>query len=296
MKIVIITNIIFGKHIIDFLGKKFFKSKKNQLCAIVSGFDFMNSDYFNFIKYKKKNTKVIKTININSKKIENIIAKIKPDIILVLGWSQLLNKKILQIPKLCTIGYHPSDLPKNRGRHPLIWSIFLGLKEIYSTFFLINGTPDGGKVLSKKKIKLKENINSKTLLNKIYKLAPSQLYQILDQLSKKKIKLVNKSAISGNIWRKRTFLDGLIDWRMPGKAIERLVNALSEPYPNAKFKYKNRYIKIIKCKFLNKKSNFDYEPGKIIKINSKFLIKCYDGFIRLDKIKPKIKLQNFKYL
>lgn len=83
---------------------------------------------------------------------------------------------------------------------------------------------------------------------------------------------------------------------MSGNAIIRLVNCLSEPYPNAEFKFKNKYIKIIKCKFIKNRSSFDYEPGKIIKVNSKYLIKCYDGFIRLDKIKPNIKFNNIQYL
>lgn len=296
MKIVIITNIILGKHIIEFLKKKFFKKKENQLSGIISGYKFMNSDYFEFSKYKNKRTKVIKTQNINSKKTQNFLEKINPDILLVLGWSQLLNKKILKVPKICSIGYHPSDLPKNRGRHPIIWSIFLGLSKIYSTFFFMNETADGGRIISKKRISLEKNISSKNLLNKIYRTAPLQLLYILNQLYKKKIRNYNKKKLSGNTWRKRTSLDGMVDWRMSGNAIIRLVNCLSEPYPNAEFKFKNKYIKIIKCKFIKNRSSFDYEPGKIIKVNSKYLIKCYDGFIRLDKIKPNIKFNNIQYL
>ena len=33
------------------------------------------------------------------------------------------------------LGFHPSELPKNRGRHPLIWALALGLKKSASTFF-----------------------------------------------------------------------------------------------------------------------------------------------------------------
>lgn len=34
------------------------------------------------------------------------------------------------------LGYHPAKLPQNRGRHPLIWALALGLKKSASTFFL----------------------------------------------------------------------------------------------------------------------------------------------------------------
>ena len=33
------------------------------------------------------------------------------------------------MPALGVIGYHPAELPKNRGRHPLIWALVLGLKK-----------------------------------------------------------------------------------------------------------------------------------------------------------------------
>ena len=295
MKIIIITNIILGNYALSYLKKKFFKKKINQLSAIITGYKNMNSDYFDFTKHSSKNLKVIKTKNINKKQIELKIKKINPDLILVLGWSQLLNKKILKIPRLGTIGYHPSDLPNNRGKHPLIWSIFLGLKKIYSTFFLINETVDGGKILSKKKISLSKNIDSNMLLNKIYKVAPIQLFKLLKNYSNRKINNNYKKKI-GNVWRKRSFIDGEIDWRMSGKAIVSLVRALSKPYPNAHFKFKDQNIRLIKCSFLKKKTNYDYEPGKVININSKILIKCYDGFIKIDKIYPNISFKNIKYL
>ena len=295
MKVIIITNIILGKHILSFLKKNFFKNKINHLSAIITGYKNMNSDYFDFTRYTSKNLEVLKTKDINKKIIKLKIKKINPDIILVLGWSQLLNKGLLKIPRLGTIGYHPSDLPNNRGKHPLIWSIFLGLKNIYSTFFLINETIDGGKILSKKKIYLNKNIDSNILLNKIYKVAPIQLFKLLKDYSDKKKKILNKKKI-GNVWRKRSFIDGEIDWRMSGKAIQSLVRALSKPYPNAHFKFKNQYIRIIKCSFLKKKTKYDYEPGKVINMNSKSLIKCYDGFIKIDKMCPNISLKNIKYL
>ena len=58
-----------------------------------------------------------------------------PDLIICVGWSQILKSEILNIPKLGVIGFHPSKLPENRGKHPIIWSLVLGKKETASTFF-----------------------------------------------------------------------------------------------------------------------------------------------------------------
>ena len=49
--------------------------------------------------------------------------------------SSNLEKSILKISKIGVLGYHPSFLPFNKGRHPLIWAKVLGLKKTGSTFF-----------------------------------------------------------------------------------------------------------------------------------------------------------------
>ena len=59
----------------------------------------------------------------------------RPDIIFCFGWSRLIKEELLKIPKKGVVGYHPAMLPKNRGRHPLIWALALGIKTTGSTFF-----------------------------------------------------------------------------------------------------------------------------------------------------------------
>ena len=54
-----------------------------------------------------------------------------------MGWSQLLNKEIIKLPKLGIIGSHPTELPKYRGRAPIPWTILKGLKKSALTFFFI---------------------------------------------------------------------------------------------------------------------------------------------------------------
>ena len=63
--------------------------------------------------------------DINSKDNFDWIKSFKPDIIFCLGWSNLLKKNILTLAPMGVLGYHPSELPKNRVRHPLISALAL---------------------------------------------------------------------------------------------------------------------------------------------------------------------------
>jgi len=64
--------------------------------------------------------------------------------------SSLLKKELLSLPPNGVLGYHPAKLPQNRGRHPLIWSLVLGLEESASTFYFMDEGADSGDILSQK--------------------------------------------------------------------------------------------------------------------------------------------------
>lgn len=76
--------------------------------------------------------------NINTEEAKDYMRQRKPDLVLCLGWSQILDQEILSIPSKGCIGFHPAQLPYNRGRHPLIWALVLGLRRTASTLFLMD--------------------------------------------------------------------------------------------------------------------------------------------------------------
>lgn len=73
--------------------------------------------------------------DINASEIKTYIKSKHVDLILYLGWSQLLDKQILEIPRIGSIGFHPAELPMNRGRHPIIWSLDSVLEKLHILCF-----------------------------------------------------------------------------------------------------------------------------------------------------------------
>jgi methionyl-tRNA formyltransferase len=57
------------------------------------------------------------------------IASLRPDLVVVVGFSQIIPAAILQIPPLGVIGFHTAVLPGRRGSSPVIWAIASGLAE-----------------------------------------------------------------------------------------------------------------------------------------------------------------------
>src|SRR3990167_5776499 len=90
------------------------------------------------------------------------ITNYKPDFFVVAAFSKILSKEILQIPRLGTIGIHPSLLPKYRGATPIQTAILNGDTETGTTLYLIDEKIDHGAILAQRKLPI-ENLNYQEL-------------------------------------------------------------------------------------------------------------------------------------
>ena len=94
--------------------------------------------------------------DVNAPKTLQWIRKLEPDVIFCFGWSSLIKKELLELAPKGVIGYHPAALPQNRGRHPIIWALALGLHETASTFFRMDEGADSGDIICQDFIKINE--------------------------------------------------------------------------------------------------------------------------------------------
>ncbi len=293
MRILYIGSVRFSAELLKYI----LGLEENIIGIIALANSTYNSDYCDLIPIsQEKNIDNIAVENINSSETINWIVNKKPDIIFCFGWSRILCKQILMIPKLGVLGFHPSLLPINKGRHPIIWSIVLGLRETGSTFFFMDEGVDSGDIVSQKKINISENDDALSLYQKIETSAKKQIKLLLPQLKEGNYLRIKQNNLSSNSWRKRSFNDGLIDWRMSSFSIHQLVKALTKPYPGASFVYKKRnYVvwetEVVEC-FL-----FNLEPGKVISCSREgIVIKTGDSAIKLLKIEPYLKINSNSYL
>lgn len=228
--------------------------------------------------------------DINHSDIVDWIRSLKPDVIYCMGWSSLIKKELLELSPLGVVGFHPTNLPKNRGRHPLIWALVLGLNETATTFFLMDEGADSGDILSQVKFSIEEFDSASDLYRKMIKIASKQLKDFTPKLAVGRFNLQKQDHTLANYWRKRSKADGRIDFRMSTQSIFNLVRALTKPYIGAHFDYKGGEYKVWHvCAGPKPKPNL--EPGQVIDSNknNQILVKTGDGSIwikehELDKI------------
>lgn len=209
------------------------------------------------------------------------IRVLNPDVIYCFGWSSILKEEILSVPPLGVVGYHPAALPQNRGRHPIVWALALGLNKTASTFFFMDEGIDSGDILSQQFIDIEESDDAATLYQKLTIIALDQIANFTKQLASNKYPRISQDHTLANNWRKREKRDGQIDWRMTVASIHNLVRALTRPYVGAHYTFEGTEIKIWKTELIHL-DLVNIEPGKVLKVEGpNIIVKCGTGAIKL---------------
>ncbi|MCM1257322.1 MAG: methionyl-tRNA formyltransferase [Roseburia sp.] len=221
--------------------------------------------------------------NVNDQESIQFIRKVHADVGFCFGWSQLIHENVInEFPK-GIIGFHPAALPYNRGRHPIVWVLALGLKSTASTFFRIDKNADTGDILLQENIEILYEDNAETLYEKIMETAREQLEKLVEGLENNRLVPKHQSQEMGNVWRKRSIGDGRIDFRMSGRAIYNLVRSLTKPYPGAHIEWKDAEYKVWRVCEITGTGFENIEPGKIIEVykDGSFDVKTSDNIIRV---------------
>ena len=243
-----------------------------------------NSDFYDLTEVAGKNgIKVFYYTGTESNnEMVDWIKTLSPNVIFCFGWSHLLPVEIFNLAPLGTIGYHPASLPANRGRHPIIWSLVLGLKSTSSTFFKIDEGADSGEIVSQENTYIDENDDAMGLYTRLEKIAVKQVRTICQEVSEGKLSLRAQDHNKANYWRKRTEKDGEIDWRMSSRSIHNLVRGISKPYPGAFFVFENEKVRVWKARIYEEEVPLNFEAGKILKVHgSCFVVKTGEGAIEI---------------
>lgn len=191
----------------------------------------------------------------------HIIGKIKPELIVVAAFGEILPKEILKIPKYGCLGIHPSLLPKYRGPTPVQFSILNGEKETGVTIFLMDEKMDQGKIISNTKYQISKTDTSEGLSKKLAELGAELLIATIPKWVAGEIKPKPQNHKKAAYTKLLTKKDGFVDWKkivlatqkeVQPQRIERMVRAFT-PWPGVWTKIKIlRYkdTKILRLKIL----------------------------------------------
>ena len=254
------------------------------LITLPSGTNKNVSDYYDLHPFcNDNNIKVIDTIDVNSEATINELKTHKPDYLFTLGWSQIFKPEFINCFSKFIVGTHPTKLPYGRGRAPLPWTILEDLDESAVSFFKIDAGVDTGQLIFQREFKIPNRVYVKELYAIVARelsLGFHEIYKLIK--NNEEITFSAQSERGATVRGKRTPADGLIEFDKPISEVEKLIRAVSEPFPGAYCYYKDQKIIFWEVEF-DKKSNYHGTLRQILKKNAKgILIQFSDGNLWLN--------------
>lgn len=192
----------------------------------------------------KHNIPLLKIENINQPEVINTLKEKDIDWLFIIGWSQIAKKELLDTPKLGCIGMHPTLLPVGRGRAAVPWAIIKGLEETGVTMFKLDEGVDTGHILGQVVIPLEKRESATTLYTKVDDAHIELMEKYWNDIVNNNVNLKVQDESLATCWEGRNPEDGRIIKDMTCIEADRLVRAVTKPYPGAFYDNKETRVTI----------------------------------------------------
>lgn len=225
------------------------------------------SDYYPLHRVAEKfELPYIKFKKINSEEVIQQIRAVQPDFIFVIGLSQIISSDILTMAKEYTIGFHPTPLPKYRGRAALPWMILLGEKKLKITLLKLDEGMDSGDIICQYPYEIGDSDYVTDVYDKVCQAMRQGLIQCLPAIYNDSVKFLPQNEEEASYLLIRRSEDGMIEWKQTAADIARLVRAASRPYPGAFTAYRGVKFVIWKAHAIENR-RYTGLPGQIAWMN-----------------------------
>ena len=226
---------------------------------------------------------VLRVRNINDATSIKGIRAVSPDYVFIVGWSQICGAEFRNITPGRTIGYHPAALPRLRGRATLPWTILNDEKITGGSLFVIDGGVDSGDILEQRFFHVAPRETARTLYDKHMLALESMIRASLSALAAGEPVLTKQDETCATYAARRRPEDGRIDWTVPAREVDRLVRAVSRPYPGAFTTYCGKRLTIWRAEDIDRHT-YHGVAGQIVDVNGEgFDVLTGNGMLRVSE-------------
>ncbi len=174
------------------------------------------------------------------------LSALKPDLMVVVGYGQIIPQVIIDLPRHGILNVHASLLPKYRGAAPIQWAIANGEIETGVTIMQIDAGLDTGDMLLKAQISIRPDETAPELGVRLAPLGAQLLLDAIAQIESGRIhreKQPDTEATYAPILKKE---DGRIDWLRPAPQIYNRLRGFT-PWPGAYTTFRGQPLLILRA-------------------------------------------------
>ena len=210
-----------------------------------------------------------------------------PDLLWVIGISQLVPDRLIAIARDGGIGFHPTLLPEGRGRAPVAWTILRDARAAVSLFYL-TPEPDAGDLIAQREVPVLPDDYSEDLIARTNRVLDDVVLDLAPALKAGRVLRTPQDPARVTHYPRRTPADGLINWSVSTDRIYRLIRAAGRPYPGAFTHLGQEQIILWRGQpqlHAPPVSNLAHLPaGTLCGDADTLIVRTQDGYIRLTEI------------
>ena len=205
----------------------------------------------------------------NDEEFLHTLEQLKPDIIVVAAFGQILPETILQLPKYGCINVHASLLPKYRGAGPIQWAVINGEKESGITIMYMEKGLDTGDMIEKVVVPLDEKETGESLHDKLSVAGNDILLKAMKEIEDGTAKPEKQDDSLSTYAPMFDKAMGEMDWTKDAVSLERLIRGLY-PWPSAYTHLGNKTCKVFAADIVEKQT--DCAPGTVVEVTKDSII------------------------
>jgi methionyl-tRNA formyltransferase len=175
---------------------------------------------------------VLQPARIRDEKFIADLRALRPELIVVAAYGQILPTDILDLPPYGCLNVHTSLLPKYRGAAPIQWAIAHGDSETGVTIMKMDAGLDTGDIVAQSSTSISREDDSASLHDRLARLGAELLAQTIPDYVAGKIQPRPQPAEGVSLAPKIKKEDGQIDWNLPAQTIWNRLRAFT-PWPGA---------------------------------------------------------------
>ena len=189
---------------------------------------------------------VIQPDTIRSEKVVAELAGLKPDVVVVCAYGQILPQSVLDIPPRQFINIHFSLLPRHRGASPVAAAILAGDEFTGVSIQLVRRKLDTGPLLSVAAVPVSTRDTTGTLTAKLSQVGARLLLESLSGWLRGEITPLTQDSSRATYFSQIKKEEGEINWRLPAVEIWRRIRAFN-PWPGCYTRLHGRQLKIVEA-------------------------------------------------
>lgn len=223
---------------------------------------------------------VLQPTSLRQPEIQNQLAAMGADIMIVAAYGLILPGEVLAIPGQGCLNIHASLLPRWRGAAPIQRAILAGDAETGITIMQMDVGLDTGPMLLRFPLPIAVTDTAQSLHDKLAALGAEAIVAALARLQQGALPAQNQDESLATYAAKLSKAEARLDWNRPAPELERAVRAYN-PFPVAQAAFRGEMWRIWQVAVVNEHG----QPGTVLRADkSGLLVACGEGALLLQEV------------